>query len=122
LPLSFLGFLAIGTAIGGMSGMFGIGGGAFVVPALVVLCGFDQKLAAGTTLGMLLPPIGIAAFWQYYRADLVNVPAALLLVVGFLVGSYFSAGFAIGLPSLLLKRAFGGLMIVTGVIYILTAK
>ncbi len=122
MTLSFLGFLAIGAAVGGLSGMFGIGGGAFVVPALVVLCGFDQKTAAGTTLGMLLPPIGIAAFWQYYKADLVNVPAVLLLVAGFLAGSYLSAGYAIGLPSLLLKRAFGGLLIVTGVIYILTAK
>ena len=122
MPLSFLGFLAIGAVIGGMSGMFGIGGGAFVIPALVVLCGFDQKMAAGTTLGMLLPPIGIAAFWQYYKAGLVNVPAVLLLVAGFLAGSYLSAGYAIGLPSLLLKRAFGGLMIVTGVIYVLTAK
>ena len=79
MPLSFLGFLAIGAAIGGMSGMFGIGGGAFVIPALVYLCGFDQKMAAGTSLGMLLPPIGIAAFWQYYKVDLVNVPAMLLL-------------------------------------------
>jgi len=122
LPLLYLGFLGIGAAIGGLSGMFGIGGGAFVVPALVVFCGFDQKMAAGTTLGMLLPPIGIAAFWQYYKADLVNVPAAALLVAGFLAGSYLSAGYAVGLPSLLLKRAFGGLLIVTGVIYILTAK
>ena len=122
MTLSFLGFLAIGAAIGGMSGMFGIGGGAFVVPALVVLCGFDQKMAAGTSLGMLLPPIGIAAFWKYYQADLVNIPAAALLVAGFLVGSYLAAGYAIGLPSLILKRAFGVLMIVTGVIYILTAK
>jgi uncharacterized membrane protein YfcA len=122
LSLAFLAFLAIGGVIGILSGMFGIGGGAFVVPALVVLCGFDQKTAAGTTLGMLLPPIGIAAFWQYYKADMVNVPAVLLLVAGFLAGSYLSAGYAIGLPSLLLKRAFGGLLIVTGVIYILTAK
>ena len=98
------------------------GGGVFVIPAMVYFFGFDQKVATGTSLGMLLPPIGIAAFWQYYRADLVNVPAALLLVVGFLAGSYLSAGYAIGLPSLLLKRAFGGLLIVTGVIYILTAK
>jgi len=122
LPLSFLGFLAIGAAIGGMSGMFGIGGGAFVVPALVVLCGFDQKTAAGTTLGMLLPPIGIAAFWQYYKADLVNVPAVLLLVAGFLAGSYLAAGYTIGLPDIMVKRAFGCLMIVMGVIYILTAR
>ena len=122
MPLSFLGFLAIGAVIGALSGMFGIGGGAFIVPALVFLCGFDQKMAAGTTLGMLLPPIGIAAFWQYYKADLVNVPAVLLLAAGFVAGSYLSAGYAIGLPSLLVKRGFGGLLIVTGVIYILTAK
>ena len=122
MPLSFLGFLAIGAVTGAVSGMFGIGGGIFVIPAMVYLYGFDQKTAAGTTLGMLLPPIGIAAFWQYYKADLVNVPAVLLLVAGFLAGSYLSAGYAIGLPSLLLKRAFGGLMIVTGVIYILTAR
>ena len=118
MPLSFLGFLAIGGLTGAVSGMFGIGGGVFVIPAMVWIYGFDQKMATGTSLGMLLPPIGIAAFWQYYRADLVNVPAAVLLVAGFLAGSYLSAGYAIGLPSLLLKRAFGGLLIVTGVIYI----
>jgi hypothetical protein len=122
LPLSFLGFLAIGAVIGVVSGMFGIGGGAFVIPALVYFCGFDQKMAAGTSLGMLLPPIGIAAFWQYYKADLVNVPAVLLLAAGFVAGSYLSAGYAIGLPPLLMKRAFGGLLIVMGVIYILTAR
>jgi len=68
LPLSFLGFLAIGVVTGAVSGMFGIGGGIFVIPAMVYLYGFDQKMATGTSLGMLLPPIGIAAFWQYYKA------------------------------------------------------
>lgn len=122
MPLSFLGFLAIGGVTGAVSGMLGIGGGVFVIPAMVYLFGFDQKMATGTSLGMLLPPIGILAFWQYYRADLVNVPAVLLLVVGFVAGSYLSAGYAINLPEILLKRAFGGLMIVMGVIYILTAR
>ena len=122
MPLSFLGFLAIGAAIGGMSGMFGIGGGIFVIPAMVYLYGFDQKMATGTSLGMLLPPIGIMAFLQYYKADLVSVPAMLLLVVGFVAGSYLSAGYAIDLPEILVKRAFGGLLIVMGVIYILTAR
>ena len=122
MSLSFLGFLAIGAVTGAVSGMFGIGGGVFVIPAIVYLYGFDQKMATGTSLGMLLPPIGIAAFWQYYKADLVNVPATVLLVAGFVAGSYLSAGYAIGLPSLLLKRAFGGLMIAIGGIYILTAK
>jgi len=122
LPFSFLGFLAIGAFTGAVSGMFGIGGGIFVIPAMVWLYGFDQKMATGTSLGMLLPPIGIAAFWQFYKADLVNVPAVLLLAAGFLAGSYLSAGYTIALPELLVKRAFGGLMIVMGVIYILTAR
>lgn len=122
MPLSFLGFLAIGGLTGAVSGMFGIGGGVFVIPAMVWIYGFDQKMATGTSLGMLLPPIGIAAFWQYYKADLVNVPAAALLIAGFLAGSYLSAGYSIGLPQLLVKRLFGVLLIVIGFIYILTAK
>jgi uncharacterized membrane protein YfcA len=122
LPLSFLGFLGIGAVTGAVSGMFGIGGGIFVIPAMVYLYGFDQKMATGTSLGMLLPPIGILAFWQFYKAELVNVPAMLLLIGGFVAGSYLAAGYAIDLPEILLKRAFGGLMIVMGVIYILTAR
>ncbi|RJP21767.1 MAG: sulfite exporter TauE/SafE family protein [Deltaproteobacteria bacterium] len=122
MPLSFLGFLAIGAVTGAVSGVFGIGGGIFVIPAMVWLYGFDQRLATGTSLGMLLPPIGIMAFMQYYKAELVNVPAALLLVAGFVAGSYLSAGYAVGLPELLLKRAFGGLLIVMGILYIATAR
>jgi len=122
VPLSFLGFLLVGGAVGAVSGMFGIGGGVFVIPAMVYFYGFDQKMATGTSLGMLLPPIGILAFWQYYKADLVNVPAVLLLIAGFLAGSYLSAGYAIGLPQILVKRLFGVLLIVVGGIYMLTAK
>jgi hypothetical protein len=122
VPLSFLGFLLIGAATGAVSGMFGIGGGILVIPAMVYIYGFSQKMATGTSLGMLLPPIGILAFLQYYRSGLVSIPAALLLVAGFLAGSYLSAGYTVGLSDILLKRAFGGLLIAMGVIYILTAK
>jgi len=122
LPLSHIGFVAIGAAVGALSGMFGIGGGVLVIPAMVYFYGFNQKMATGTSLGMLLPPIGILAFWQYYKADLVNVPAVILLIAGFLVGSYLSAGYTIGLPQVLVKRLFGVLLVVVGVIYILTAK
>ena len=122
MPPSFLWLLLVGGFTGAVSGMFGIGGGIFVIPAMVWIFGFSQKLATGTSLMMLLPPIGIAAFFQYYRAGHVNVPAALLLIAGFLAGSYLSADYAISLPEIVLKRAFGGLLIVMGIIYIFTAR
>ena len=122
MPLSFLGFLLIGAATGAVSGMFGIGGGILVIPAMVYIYGFSQKMATGTSLGMLLPPIGILAFLQFYKAGQVNVPAMVLLIVGFLAGSYLSAGHAVALPDVLLKRLFGGVLIVMGAIYILTAR
>ncbi len=122
MPPSFLWFLLVGAFTGAVSGVFGIGGGVFVIPAMVYLFGFSQKMATGTSLMMLLPPIGIAAFYQYYRAGHVSVPAALLLIAGFLAGSYLSAGYAVTLPDVVLKRMFGGLLIVMGAIYILTAR
>ncbi len=122
MPLSFAWFLLIGAFSGAVSGMFGIGGGIFVIPAMVWFFGFSQKMATGTSLMMLLPPIGIAAFIQYYREGHVSVPAALFLIIGFLVGSYLSADYAVSLPDLFLKRAFGVLLIVMGLIYILTAR
>lgn len=122
MPIFYLGFLAVGVFTGAVSGMFGIGGGVFVIPAMVYLFGFSQKTATGTSLAMLLPPIGILAFLQFYKAGHVSVPAAILLIAGFLAGSWLSAGYAVALPELLLKRLFGGLLIVMGGIYILTAR
>ena len=122
MPIFYLGFLLVGAFTGAVSGMFGIGGGVFVIPAMVYLFGFSQKTATGTSLAMLLPPIGILAFLQFYRAGHVEVPAAVLLVAGFLAGSWLSAGYAVALPELLLKRLFGGLLIVMGATYMLTAR
>ncbi len=121
-PAFLVGFLLVGAFAGAVSGMFGIGGGVFVIPAMVYIFGFTQKTATGTSLGMLLPPIGILAFLQFYKAGHVSVSAMLLLIAGFLVGSYLSAGHAVGLSDILLKRLFGGLLIVMGAIYILTAR
>jgi uncharacterized membrane protein YfcA len=122
VTLIHVGFVLVGMFTGAVSGMFGIGGGVFVIPAMVYIFGFSQKTATGTSLAMLLPPIGILAFLQFYRAGHVNVWAAVLLVAGFLAGSWLSAGYAVALPEQVLKRLFGGLLIVMGAIYILTAR
>jgi uncharacterized membrane protein YfcA len=122
LPLSYFGFLLIGAFTGAIAGMFGIGGGVFVIPAMVYLFGFSQKAATGTSLAMLLPPIGLLAFLEFYRSGYVNVAAAILLIAGFVAGSWLSAGYTVALPDLLLKRLFGGMLIVMGAIYILTAR
>ena len=86
-----LGLLALGGAIGALSGMLGIGGGLLVIPALVFFFGLTHTQAVGTSLGMLLPPIGIFAFLTYYRAGHVNVPMATLCAAGFAIGAYVGA-------------------------------
>lgn len=68
-------FIAIGLMAGILSGMFGIGGGIIIVPALMYLCGFSQLKAQGTSLAIMLPPVGILAFLSYYKRGQVNIQA-----------------------------------------------
>src|SRR5262245_40143470 len=75
---SFLGSLALGIFAGVLSGLVGIGGGIIIVPALVYFFGMDQKTAQGTSLAVLLPPTGLLAFLEYYRADHVDVKIGAL--------------------------------------------
>ncbi len=112
----------LGLTVGALSGMFGIGGGVLVIPALVFFYGFSQKMATGTTLAMLLPPIGILAFLEYYKNGLVDIRASIVLVCGFLVGSYVSAKFVMKMDDLVLKRSFGILLVVIGLFYITQKK
>src|SRR5258706_1749619 len=85
------GMIALGFAIGTLSGMLGIGGGVLVIPALMFFFGMTHTMAVGTSLGMLLPPIGIAAFLTYYRAGHVDLAAAGLLALGFMAGAWGGA-------------------------------
>ena len=89
--LQLASLLAVGLAIGILGGMLGIGGGVLVIPTLVTLYGFTYPQAVGTSLGMLLPPIGIFAFVTYYRAGNVSLAAAGMLALGFAVGAFFGA-------------------------------
>ncbi|HXX65209.1 MAG TPA: sulfite exporter TauE/SafE family protein [Bacteroidota bacterium] len=112
-------YILLGLAAGVLSGLVGIGGGVLIVPALVFLFGFTQHQAQGTTLALLVPPIGLLAAWAYYKEGYVNIPAALLVCIGFVAGSYLGARLATGIPDAVLGRIFGGFLILVGLKMIL---
>jgi uncharacterized membrane protein YfcA len=103
--------IVIGIITGVMAGMLGIGGAVIMIPALVYLLGISQQTAQGTSLAVMLPPIGIIAAYNYYKAGQVNLKFALILAAFFLVGSYFGSKLALNLPQHLLKKIFGVLLI-----------
>lgn len=104
-------YILIGLSAGIFSGLFGIGGGIIAIPALVFFCEFTQQQAQGTTLAMMLPPIGLLAAWAYYQHGYVDIKAALILACGFLFGGYIGAKFAISLPIHTLQKIFAAFLI-----------
>jgi uncharacterized protein len=103
--------IGIGILTGFMAGMLGIGGAIILIPGLVFLLGMSQQAAQGTSLAVMLPPIGIIAAFNYYKAGQVNIKFALILAVAFLAGSYFGSKLALNLPQPLLKKIFGVLLL-----------
>lgn len=100
-------YLLLGLLAGVLSGLIGIGGGVFIVPVLVFLFGMSQHLAQGTTLALLVPPIGILAAWTYYRQGYVDIKIAAFIALGFILGSLFGAKIAVSLSNDLLQKVFG---------------
>lgn len=107
----FLILILIGIAAGILSGLVGVGGGIILVPSLIYFLTFSQKQAQGTSLGILLLPIGILAVWQYYKAGYVDWKTVWLVAIGFLAGSYFGSKIALSLPQDIVKKIFAILMI-----------
>ena len=99
-------FLAIGLAAGVLSGLFGIGGGVLIVPALMFFARLEPIAATGTSLGALLLPVGALGAWEYYRRGNLNVAAAIFIALGLFIGAWFGARFAQTLTPVQLKRAF----------------
>ena len=110
LPYIILGLLA-----GILSGVVGIGGGIVIVPALVFIFGMSQVEAQGTTLALLIPPIGILAAWSYYTRGFVNIKVALLIIAGFLVGGLIGGKIAVGLPNAVLQKIFGTVLLLVAI-------
>ena len=111
--------LTVGLGAGIISGLFGVGGGIVIVPALVGLLHFDQKIAVGTSLGALLPPTTIGAVINDYSHGILNVGAAALVAVGLLFGALAGARIAIGLPSATVKRLYGIFLLFVGLRFLL---
>jgi uncharacterized membrane protein YfcA len=105
----------LGVIAGFFSGLVGIGGGVIIVPGLVLLFGFDQRLAQGTTLALLVPPIGLLAVISYFQKGFVDVRSAFLICIGFILGGLIGGKIAVGLSEQLLKRIFAVLLIMLGV-------
>lgn len=115
MPARFAAILAIGLAAGLLSGVFGIGGGIIIVPALILLLKFTPESAVATSLGALLLPVGLLAVREYHRQGMVDWGAAAALGLGILVSSWVGARLVISSPAgLWLPRAFGVLLILVG--------
>ena len=112
-------FILFGLAAGVLSGLLGIGGGIFIIPAMIFLLGFSQKMAQGTTLAMMVPPIGLLAAWAYYKAGFVDIKVAGLMCIGFFIGGFFGAKFATAISGVTLSRIFGAAMLVISIKFIL---
>ncbi|MBI3549397.1 MAG: sulfite exporter TauE/SafE family protein [Elusimicrobia bacterium] len=100
-------FVLVGLGVGALSGLIGIGGGVFLVPIFVFAFGMTQQQAQGTSLAILVPPIGLLAALQYYRQGHVDVRIAALICAGFFFGGLAGAKLAVGLPNEVLRRVFG---------------
>ena len=108
--------LAIGLGAGVLSGVFGVGGGIVIVPALIYLAKFPPQQAVGTSLAALVMPLGAAiGAATYYRAGHLDVKAALLIVAGMAVGAMLGSQLALHVDAALLKKGFAVLMVVMAV-------
>jgi uncharacterized membrane protein YfcA len=100
-------YIVLGLVAGVFGGIFGIGGGIILIPALVFFFGLSQHQAQGTTLAILIPPIGLLAALKYYYSGNVKLGMAAFICLGFFIGGYFGASLIQNLPDLLLKKLFG---------------
>lgn len=113
-------YVLLGVVAGIFSGLIGIGGGVIIVPALVFLFGLSQHQAQGTTLALLVPPIGVLAAWTYYQQGYVDLHIAALICLGFFFGGLLGAKVATGMSDITLERVFGIALLLIAIKMILT--
>lgn len=112
---TYLIYVLWGMAIGTLSGTIGLGGGILIVPTLIYLFGLKQHEAQGTSVALMIPPIGLMAAWRYYQHGHVIVPIAVCGAIGFFLGGFFGAEIAERLSEQTLRQVFGTVLIVVGI-------
>ncbi len=104
-------YVILGLLAGILSGLLGIGGGIIIIPVMVLLFGMSQHQAQGTTLALMVPPIGLLAAWAYYKQGYVDLKMAAFVCIGFFVGGLFGAELASSIPEQILKKVFGAVLL-----------
>lgn len=103
--------ILIGMVAGMLGGMVGLGGGIILIPALIFLLKLDQQTAQGTSIAVMLPPIGLFAVYNYYKAGYVNTSYALIIAAAFMVGGYFGSLLALRLSPELMRKIFSVIIV-----------
>ncbi len=119
---TILSLLLLGALAGMLSSMVGIGGGLLIVPGLVLVMSMSQKMAQGTSLALMLPPLGAFAVLNYYKGGFVNFKVAGILCLAFIIGSIMGSKLALNLPETLLKKIFGIFLLIMSVKYLMGEK
>src|SRR5208283_3489561 len=104
--MAYLPLIAIGLTAGVLAGMFGIGGGLVIVPALLYFLKMSEVDAIGTSLAALIPPVGLMGALEYHSNGHTNLKYALLIAIGLFLGSYFGARIILSLPPLVIRRVY----------------
>jgi uncharacterized protein len=120
--INILAYVAIGILAGAVMGFFGIAGGIIVIPGLMLLAGFSQKVASGTNLLVLLIPVSIAAAIEYYRAGNTNLKAAVIIGAVMCIAAWLSSKIALKLDGGGLRLSFGIFIILMGAYIVFTSK
>lgn len=107
--------LLIGLVAGVFSGMIGLGGGLIIIPALLWLLHMNQHEAQGTSMALMLPPIGLLAVINYYKAGALNLKYAAIIAAAFFIGGYFGSKWALSIPETVLRKVFAVTLILVAI-------
>jgi len=107
----FIVLIMIGLIGGALSGLMGIGGAIIMIPALIFFLRMDQQTAQGTSIAIMLPPVGLLAAYNYYKAGTMNLKYAAIIAIAFIIGGYFGSKYAVNMPQETLRKIFAVLLI-----------